>query len=182
MNDSKRSFPSWLPLASLLVGAVAVMLLLWFLVIKAENDVGRDGPEVVEASDLSDAADRAGHPVYWAGEREGKKIELAESDDGRVYVRYLDENAEAGVRSTKFMTVATYPTDDAVAALRRGAKRLPNAELARGDDGSVVLIDPSTPGSVRIAHPGSDEQIEFYTPNIRESIRLATDGSIQPVP
>jgi hypothetical protein len=45
-----------------------------------------------------------------------------------------------------------------------------------------VLIDPSTPGSVRLAYPGSDQQVELYTPNVRESVRLATNGSIQPVP
>lgn len=182
MNDSNRSLPSWLPIAGLLVGAVVVMLLLWFLVIKSEDDAAEDSPKVVQVSDLSDAAERVGHPVYWAGERSQTKLELSESDAGRVYVRYLDEDAEPGVRSTDFMTVATYKVEDAAAALRRGAKNRPQAELARSDDGALILIDPETPGSVRIAYPGSDEQVELYTPNVRESIRLATNGSIQPVP
>jgi hypothetical protein len=182
MNDSNRSLPSWLPIAGLLAGAVVVMLLLWFLVIKAEDDAVKDSPEVVQVSDLSDVAERVGHPVYWAGERAQTKLELSESDAGRVYVRYLDEDAEPGVRSTDFVTVATYPVEDAAAALRRGAKNRPGAELARSDDGALILIDPKAPGSVRIAHPGSDEQVELYTPNVRDSIRLATNGSIQPVP
>lgn len=183
MNDSRRPRPSWLPLAAGLVIAVLAMVFLWSLVIEADEDDERgDGPAIVETSDLSDAAERLGHPIYWAGERPKAKLELAESDTGRVYVRYLDEDAEAGVRSTDFMTVATYPVENAVAALRRGVKSRPNAELARGDDGAVVLIDPDTPGSVRLAYPDSDQQVELYTPNVEDSIRLATNGGIQPVP
>lgn len=183
MNDSKRSLPSWLPLAAGLAAAVLGMVLLWALVIKADDDEQKQNePKIVETSDLSDAADRIGHPIYWAGEQPSKNLELAESDSGRVYVRYLDENAPAGVRSTKYMTVVTYPVEDATAALRRGLAKRPKAELARGKGGAVVLIDPTTPGSVRLAYPGSDEQVELYTPNVRDSIRLATNGAIQPVP
>ena len=182
MNDFKRSLPSWVPLAAGLAIAVLGMLLLWALVIKSDEDAEKDGPKVVETGDISDAAQRLGYPIYWAGERSKTDLELAEADSGRVYVRYLDEGTEAGTRSTKFMTVATYPVPNATAALRRALKTRPDAELARGDDGAVVLIDPNTPGSVRLAYPGSDQQVELYTPNVRESIRLATNGSIQPVP
>lgn len=181
MNDSKRSLPSWLPLAAGLAIAVLGMILLWALVIKSDEDAAEDAPRIVETTDISDAAERLGHPIYWAGERPKTNLELAESDSGRVYVRYLDEGTEAGTRSAKFMTVATYPVENAAAALRRGVGSRPNAELARGKNGALVMIDPDTPGSVRLAYPGSDQQVEIYTPNVRESIRLATDGSIKPV-
>lgn len=183
MNDSRRSLPSWLPLAAGLAIAVIGMVLLWALVIKSDDDAAeQDGPEIVETSDLSDAAERLGHPIYWAGERPDTNLELAEADTGRVYVRYLDEDTEAGTRATKFMTVVTYPVKNATVALRRALKNRPDAELARGKRGAVVLIDPGTPGSVRLAYPGSDQQVELYTPDVEESIRLATDGSVQPVP
>ena len=182
MNDSKRSLPSWLPLAAGLAAAALGMILLWALVIKADDDAADDSPRIVESSDLSNVAQRLGDPVYWAGEQKGKSLELAEADTGRVYVRYLDEGVDPGTRSTKYMTVVTYPVPNAAAALRRGLAKRPDAELARGKDGAVVLIDPDTPGSVRLAYPGSDQQVELYTPNVEDSIRLATDGSIQPVP
>src|ERR1700754_385217 len=110
MNDSKRSLPSWLPLTAGLAAAVLGMILLWFLVIEADEDAEKqDGPKIVETSDLSDVAERLGHPTYWAGDQPKTNLELAEADSGRVYVRYLDEDTEAGTRSTDFMTVATYP-------------------------------------------------------------------------
>jgi hypothetical protein len=182
MNDFKRSLPSWVPLAAGLAIAVLGMVLLWALVIKSDEDIEQNGPKVVETSDLSDAAERLGHPVYWAGEQPKTDLELAEADSGRVYVRYLDEGTEAGTRSTKFMTVVTYPVPNATAALRRALKTRPDAELARGNDGAVVLIDPNTPGSVRLAYPGADQQVELYTPDVEQSIRLATNGTIKPVP
>jgi hypothetical protein len=182
MNDFKRSLPSWAPLAAGLAIAVLGMVLLWALVIKSDEDAEQDGPRVVETSDLSDAAERLGHPIYWAGEQPETDLELAEADSGRVYVRYLDDGTEAGTRSTEFMTVVTYPVPNATAALRRALKTRPGAELARGNDGAVVLIDPDTPGSVRLAYPGANQQVELYTPDVEQSIRLATNGTIKPVP
>jgi hypothetical protein len=184
MNDSKRPLPSWLPLAAGLAIAVLGMVLLWALVIKSDDDAANDGPKVVDVGGLSDAAERAGHPVYWAGERDGARYELGESDAGRVYVRYLTGDAEPGVRSTDFTTVVTYPVanGDAVAALKRAADARPGAELARGKNGATILVNPKTPGSIHIAYPDSKEQIEIYSPSVKESIRLATSGAIQPVP
>lgn len=189
MSDSRgsRSLPSWLPLAAGLAAAVLGMVLLWALVIASDEDAERDdrgssGPRIVETSELSAAAKRLGHTIYWAGERPRTSIELAESKAGQVYVRYLPPGAKAGVRSADFVTVATYPVENAAAALQRGLDKRPNAELARGADGAVILIDPTTPGSVRLAYPGSNQQIELYTPNVEEGLQLATDGSIQPVP
>jgi hypothetical protein len=182
MNDSRRPLPSWLPLAGGLAIAVLGMVLLWFLVIKAEDDAASDGPKVVDVGGLSDAADRVGHPVYWVGERDGTRYELSESDSGRVYVRYLTGDAQPGVRSTAFTTVATYPVDDGVAALRRAAKVRPGAELARGKDGATLLINPNTPGSIHVAYPGSKEQIEVYSPNVKQGLKLVTSGAVVPVP
>jgi len=138
-------------------------------------------PAIVDAAQLADAAERRGEPIYWVGERDGKQIELVESDSDRVYVRYLDEGVEPGVRSAAFLTIATYPEQDPVAALRREAKKRKNAEIARGKDGGVVLIDPDKPNSVYVAYPGDQFQIEVYSPDVREALKLATSGAVDPV-
>jgi hypothetical protein len=140
-----------------------------------------DQPTIVEPSELSDVADRVGHPIYWVGERDGTDYELSESGAGRVYVRYLDEGTKPGVRSAKFLTVGTYEIKDPVAALRRAAKESPRAELARSEDGAVVLIDPAKPGSVYLAYPGKDQQIEVFSPDVKESLELATSGDVEPI-
>src|SRR5690349_5624579 len=122
MNDDskKSSLPSWAPIAGLIAGAVVVMLLLWALVIKSDEDeTASDGPRIVQSSDIAATAKSLGRSIYWAGERPNTKLELAESDSGRVYVRYLDDDSAAGVRSAEFLTVATYPVADPAAALRR---------------------------------------------------------------
>ncbi len=181
-DDSKSSLPSWAPIAGLLVGAVVVMLLLWALVIKSDEDeAGDDSPKIVQSSDIAATAKRLGRSIYWAGERPNTKLELAESDSGRVYVRYLDMNSEAGVRSADFLTVATYPVDDPAAALRRAKQTRPDAELARSDGGALILIDPSAPGSIRVAYPGASEQVEVYTPDIADGIELVKRDQIEPV-
>jgi hypothetical protein len=183
--SSSTSLPFKIALA---VVTLAAAVLLW--IVFAGSDDGDDkqtatapdGPTIVDEADLSAEADRVGHPIYWVGEREGKQYELSESSSGRVYVRYLDEDTEPGVRSAQFLTVATYPLKNPVAGLRIAAKQSKGAVLARSRDDAFLLIDPNTPGSIRLAYPGSDQQIEVYSPNSREAIKLATDGDVQPVP
>jgi hypothetical protein len=180
-DDSKSSLPSWAPIAGLLVGAVVVMLLLWALVIKSDEDEADDSPRIVQSSDIAATAKRLGRSIYWAGERPNTKLELAESDSGRVYVRYLDMDSEAGVRNADFLTVATYPVDDPAAALRRAKQTRPGSELARSDGGALMLIDPAAPGSIRVAYPGVSEQVEVYTPDIADGIELVKRDQIEPV-
>jgi hypothetical protein len=182
VTDSKRSLPSWLPLVGGLLAAVVGMLLIWALFIKADEDAANDGPEVVSAAQLSNEADQLERPIYWVGERDGARYELSESESGRVYVRYLTGDAEAGVKSTDYVTVGTYPVDDGVAALKRAAKAKPGAELARSDDGATMLINPQTPGSIHLAYPDSKWQIELYSPDVEEGLRLVKDGQVKPVP
>ena len=180
MSNSESSSSSWrIALAAL--AALAVALLVWFVFVRGDDDAGAEGgPQVVEAGEISARAAELGRPIYWAGERDGARYELSESESGRVYVRYLDEDAEAGERSTEFLTIGTYPSKNAVAALRRAAHTQPEAELARGDDGSTVLINPKTPGSVHIAYPDSDWQVEVYSPDVEEGLRLAKEGGVKP--
>lgn len=181
MSQTKRSLPSWLPLAGGLLVAVLALILLWALVIDADDDASKtgDGPAIADAAGISDVADRVGHPVYWLGERAGTEYELTETESGRVYVRYLEDGAQAGDESDDFVTVGTYPAGNAVAAVRRAAKSRPNAELARADDGAVLMIDPDAPRSIFVAYPGSKEQIELYSPDPKQGLRIAVGDGLE---
>jgi hypothetical protein len=182
VTETKRTLPSWAPSGGLIAGAVVVMLLLWTLVIKADDDAeSSDRPEIVDVGDIATTAASLGHSIYWAGERPGTKLELSESDAGRVYIRYLPKGAEPGVRSARFLTIATYPLENPAAALRRAKVTRPDAELARSDAGALMLIDPAAPGSIRVAYPGASEQVEVYTPNVADGVELVRRDRIEPV-
>ena len=148
---------------------------------------GDDAPaageaRIVSVGELSDFAADAPSPIYWLGERDGTEIELTEEDSGRVYVRYLDEGADAGDKQAEALTVGTYPSEDGVAELRRAARNGDGTTIARTDDGAVLLIDPGSPNSAHLAYPGAGPQIEVYSPRPGQALRLATRGAVRPVP
>jgi glucose/arabinose dehydrogenase len=144
------------------------------------SSTSTDVPRVVSAAQLSDFAAGLGEPVYWIGPRRGARYELTETSAGRVYVRYLRDGAEAGDKRPDFVTVATYPGEDGVAKLRQTAGDRKGA-LARTADGGLLLTDPSSPDSVYLAYPGTDIQVEVYSPLPSHALRLASRGEVRQV-
>jgi hypothetical protein len=165
--------------------AVSAVLVLLALFLAAKGDDGGDAavagiaPHFVEAADLVELEGSLGHPVYWAGERPPDQLELSEEADGSLYLRYLPPGVEAGDPRPGFLTVGTYPVVDAVAALRRTATEA-GVKLGRAA-GVVVLPNPGSSGSVYLAHPGTDLQIEVYDPAPGAALRLIRSGAIGPV-
>jgi hypothetical protein len=137
-------------------------------------------PRLVSASRLSEFASEANTPVYWLGERIGSRYELTETDAGRIYVRYLRGDAEAGDPRSSFVTVGTYPSEDGVAKLRQTARAQEGAKLGRAADGSTLLGDPSST-SAYLAYPGGDAQVEVYSPVPGQALRLASAGAVREV-
>jgi hypothetical protein len=139
-------------------------------------------PEIVSAGELSEFAAELDHPIYWVGEREDTSLELTETKNGNVYVRYLTEGAEAGDDRPNFLTVGTYASDNAVAALREAGQEKEEAQLGRTSDGAVLLVDKSAPDSAHFAYPDSNLEIEIYSPKPGDALRLAIKGDAVPVP
>jgi hypothetical protein len=137
-------------------------------------------PQIVGVGEVEELASELGHPIYWAGEPEGESLELAAEEDGSVYLRYLTEGAEAGDQRQIFLTVGTYPIVDAQNALRRTAQEN-DIELNRLEDGAVVLPNPSSSGSVYLAYPDSDLEIEVYHPAPGRALELIRSGAIEAV-
>lgn len=140
------------------------------------------GPEGVTASELSDFAAEQSTPVYWLGARGGDTYELTDFSSGRVYVRYLPEGTDAGDERADFVTVATYPSANGVAELRKAARTEAGAKLGKTNDGAVLLIDPASPNNAHLAYRGANLQIEIYSPVPGEALRLAARGAVRPVP
>ncbi|MET0306954.1 MAG: hypothetical protein ABW196_12110 [Solirubrobacterales bacterium] len=161
-----------------LIAAVAV----WVLRDDDSAPPAVDEPTAMTASELSDFAGEQDAPVYWLGERANASYELTDSQSGRIYVRYLTDGAEAGDERAKFITVATYPSKNGVAELRKAARKVSGAKLGKTDNGAVLLIDPTSPDNAHLAYRGANPQIEVFSPAPGEALRLAARGEVVPVP
>lgn len=172
----------WLTTLLVVLSIALVAAVVVWLVGGDDSSSTEPEPEVVSATQIPEFAAEKGDPVYWLGERPGARYELTESPSGRVYIRYLTGDAEAGDERADFMTVATYPGDNGIAELRRAAREQEGAELGRTDDGAVLLVDPASPNNAHLAYPGPNLQIEVYSPVPGQALRLASRGAVQPVP
>ena len=118
-----------------------------------------------------------GHPVYWAGPKDGYRYELTHTTDGRIYIRYLPPGVAVGSSAPDYLTVGTYPVKDALATVRAiGSKT--GGSLLKLAGGAVAAVDPDHPLSTYIAYPGSGYEIEVYDPSPGHARHLATAGAI----
>jgi hypothetical protein len=172
----------WLSiLLAVLSVALAAAVVVW-LVRDDDSSTTTDEPEAVAEAQLSEFAAERATPIYWLGERPNERYELTETPSGRVYIRYLKGDAEAGDERAAFVTVGTYPNGDGIAALRQAAREQQGAKLGKTDNGAVLLVDPAEPNNAHLAFPGANLQIEVYSPVPGQALRLASRGAVQPVP
>jgi hypothetical protein len=167
------------------IASIALLAVAAVLAITGGGDDGADtieplAPQIVAAEDLAAAEEAAGHEVYWAGARKGSRLELSVESDGSVFLRYLTPGAQAGDPSPNFLTVGTYPVPEAQEALRRAAREA-GGTLGRVEGGGMTLENPSSRGSVYLAYPESDLQIEIYDPKPGRALALVRAGAIAPV-
>jgi hypothetical protein len=170
------------PKVLLVVLVAALVAVVVISLVSGDDEVTLRAGEaqLVSVSELESFAEDAGHPVYWVGERDDTEYELTETDGGRIYVRYLPAGTPVGAK-TEYLTVGSYPVEDAAAALEKSAREDDAKELARSDGGAVVLIDTDAGGNVHVAYEGDDTQIEIFSPVPREALRLAKGDQAQPV-
>ncbi len=164
--------------------SAALVLIAIFLVAQGGDEEGSPEavdttPRLVDLDGVAEVEDALGHPVYWAGERPPDRLELMQDADGNVFLRYLPPGVEAGDERAEFLTVGTYPFVDPVAGLERTAAE-GGASLRTADDGASILVNPDSRGSVYLAYPDSDLQIEVYDPVPGRALELIRSGEIQP--
>lgn len=136
-------------------------------------------PRIVSVAEILDLEASLGHPLYWAGPRRERDLELTRAMDGSIYLRYVPAGTGAG-RVAGSPTIGTYPVPGAQAAVRRAARQA-EAPVTAAASGAIVLADPQAPGSVYLAYPGSDLQIEVYDPVPGRAMELIRSGRIRPV-
>lgn len=189
MNESLRirlygSPVFWFTLGAII--AIAAALLVYLLIIEDGEEAGTaGGPNAslapVEGSeeDLVALTEELGYPIYWVGEQQGTKIEIITFSDGQVYVRYLGEDDPIGDPRPDFMTVGTYPVDDPYGELLELSQQRGTTEEYLEEGGIAVQAEDS-PNSAYLAWPGGDVQIEVYSPQPEEALRIATAGDVVP--
>jgi hypothetical protein len=137
-------------------------------------------PRVVTRSELSGIAARHGG-LFWAGPRTPSLIELTETREGSLFVRYLSRSSEIGSPTAAYLTVATYRRPNAYATIAAAAKRR-GAVAMRIPRGGLAVYDRAHPTSVYLAFPKSSRQIEVYHPDAKQARALVKRGGIVAVP
>ena len=173
------------PRNAAIVGVLlAVAIVVVFLLVN--NDSGSSNPKPTNGAQaaslqhLRDVASSVDHPVYWAGPRPGKRYELTVTDQGNIFIRYLNANTPVGSRQVASLTIGTYPVQNAYAATKSIAGR-PGARTGSTPDGGFVATSSADLNSVYIAYPNTNQQIEVYDPDAKTAFALATSGAVVPV-
>lgn len=168
-------------IALVLVAVAAVLLVAWLASDDDDSSSSGSGEaEIVSTDALEDAVAGEEEPIYWAGEQEGTELELSRPGEGRTYVRYLTDGAEAGDPRADFLTVGTYVHPEPVAALRRQGKE-PGGVLGTAPGKAVVYFSRDQPSSVYLAYPGTGVEIEVFDPIFTRALQLVNSGQIVPV-
>jgi hypothetical protein len=136
--------------------------------------------KAASVSNLKSLAVTLGHPIYWAGAEPKVTYELTKTKSGRVYIRYLPAGVKVGSPRPDYLTVGTYPQQDAFAALEAAAAKN-GAMTIKLAGGGLASIDPKHPTSVYLASPKADVQVEVYSPNAARARKLVSSGAITPV-
>jgi hypothetical protein len=138
------------------------------------------GSATASVEQLRALAASVGHEIYWAGAQPRHRYELTKTSDGSVYIRYLPAGVPVGTRRPKYLTVATYPQKGALALLESTAAKngVPTIKLAGG---GLAMVDNQHPGSVYVAYPSSDLEVEVYDPAPGKALQIVASGRIVPV-
>jgi hypothetical protein len=121
-------------------------------------------------------------PAFWVGPRAGtSSYELSTTPDGRVYIRYLTGGAEAGDPRPNFLTVGTYPVDEAQTALRDASRAAKGKQSLSKQNGYEVLSASEANDAYVVFDNQPNVQIEVFSPQAGEAAELAKSGALKPV-
>jgi hypothetical protein len=169
---------------ALLGALIAAVLIVWVALDSGDSEgeaasTPSAKAEIVSVAALRKATVLQDTPIYWAGQNAGTELELSKPSADRTYVRYLTAGAKAG-DPRPFLTVGSYQLADPVATLRSlGGKT--GGVLASAPGDGVVYFDRTDPKSIYLAYPGTEVEIEVFSPEFKEALQLVTDGRIVPV-
>jgi hypothetical protein len=176
----ERRRKPWLVLFAVVFGVALVGVAAWLVLRDSgTSKAERAAANTASISALASLAKTVGHPVYWAGPKDGYRYELTHTTDGRIYIRYLPTGVAVGTAAPNYLTVGTYPVQGAIGTVRAiGSKK--GGSLLKLAGGGVAAVDPDHPLSVYIAYAGSSYEVEVYDPTPDQARQLVASGAIVP--
>lgn len=167
----------------ILGGAVALVLVVLLAVSVFGGDEADSSSSGAAASAAEDQlVERAGeydHPIFWAGSRPTvEQYEMTSTADGRIYIRYLTDGAAPGDPRPDFLTVATYPVEDAAGAFEKASDG--DASKIVEHEGFKVLAGDSSNAYV-IFDDQPKLQVEVFSPVAGEAVQIANSGALKPL-
>lgn len=136
----------------------------------------------LSASELVARASSLGGPAYWIGPRAGTtSYELNAPADGRVYIRYLTGDAEAGDSRPNYLTIGSYPVPEAAQALQDATTEAEGSQTLTQHEGYEVLSVAEGNNAYVVFDDQPDVQVEIYSPEAGEAAQLAGSGSLRPL-
>jgi len=133
----------------------------------------------VSLAGLKTLARAVGRPIYWAGPMRGFTYELTKTSDDRVFIRYLPSGVAVGA-DKPYLTIGTYPMQNAFAATDRISRQSDSAKIPIGKRGTA-FYSKSSPTNVYFAYRGSAYQVEVYSPSASRAQELVASGRVRPV-
>ena len=134
-------------------------------------------PTVLSEAQLKAFGRAQAFPVYWAGPQPDRRYEVTRTADGRVYIRYLTPNAELGSDKPLFLTIGTYPRNDAYGALQAVGRRS-GAIRVKTQSGALVVLPSAMARNAYFAFPQTNIQVEVYAPQKGRARSLVLNGQM----
>jgi len=174
-------------LRGIVIGLAVVVGIVAWVATSGGDDEAAPEPAPVEAEaaivseeELADVASTAEYPVFWAGPVDGTELELTDSGEAGVLLRYLEEGDEVGEAIADRIAIGSYPLDDPEKALENFASQ-PGATVGNDPDLGMIVTNEQSPGSVYFVDPENEVQVEVYAPTPEEAMGLVRSGDIVPV-
>jgi hypothetical protein len=163
--------------------ALAAGLLVWLLT-RGDDGAGASAPAapvgkpVAMPEDQLRAFGRAqATPVYWAGARPNTTYEVTRAAGGQIYIRYLPAGVRVGDPRPRFVTVGTYPQQNADAALTAAGKRK-GYRAVTTSSGALIVYNRRKHDSVYFTFPDAAFQVEAYDPRPGRALASVLGGGI----
>lgn len=133
-------------------------------------------PHPLTAAGIAALAKRLNHPLYWVGPKPGDTYEVSQTSAGQVFIRYLPPGVKVGA-SREYLTVGTYPYTGAYGAIQGLTQQGANAKI-KLRNGGLAAVSSGYPKSIHLAFPGSNFQVEVFSPSPATTHRLVAANKV----